>query len=818
MTNHEARKRFSDSRSVIRHSSFASSLAISIWVSLAFRSPAAELDASKLPPPAKVQVEFDRDIKPIFEQSCWRCHGPERPRSHFRLDNRESALKGGDNGIDIVPGDSAKSPLIHYVARLVIDMEMPPPGKGAPLMPEQVGLLRAWIDQGTAWGVTNAPEPLAFSAAPVFRWIGVNGDASQFRAVEGVKEGFGGGLEQFSAIQRIGPDKTLSIVGRALVPDQDFQIKLTLEKKDFGFVRTGFEEWRRYYDDSGGYYQPFPVPQFSLNQDLHLDIGRAWVDFGLTLPHWPQMVLGYEYQFRQGDKSTLEWGDVNGKTIYPASKSIDEHTQILKFDLAYDFSEWHLEDNARAEFYDLNTSRDNLKNTLTLPPPQGTVQVNEGAAQTQVQNTIRLEKQLNEKLFVSGGYLFSRVNGNASLDQSTMNAAGVPIAGLFWSSDVTELKRETHSFSVATQYRPWDQLTISAAVQPEWTSQSGFGKVQFDEGDPTVPPLFLLQPATIESDLDTTKVSEEVGLRWTQIPWTVLFAEGRWQNAQIGQTEEQVGDEIFLGGDTFLRNTSFSNAQQDYRVGFNTSPWSKVALSGHYKFHLSYSDYQNYKVPITAAGYSAFITGRTIDTDEFQTRLALQPASWLKMALTYQQVSTDYKTATAAIAGFDPVLGMVVPGYISPGGTIFAGSYDANIYGISATLTPFKRFYFSGAFTYSDSQTQTAQHGDPSIVPYKGDVYTALVSASYVLDKATDLHLAYSFSYANYTQDNVADGLPLGIDYTRNAVMVGVTRKLSSYLSANLRYGFSQYSEPSSGGLNNYTANGVFATLLVKWP
>src|SRR5262249_26162813 len=218
-----------------------------------------------------------------------------------------------------------KSPLVHYVARLVEDMEMPPPGKGEPLTPEQVGLLRAWIDQGAVWGVTNAPEPLAFSAAPIFRWIGVNGDTSQFRAIEGTKEGFGGGVEQFSLTQQLGPDKTISIIGRALVPDQDFQIKLTLDRKDFGFVRTGFEEWRRYYDDSVGYYAPFPVPQFSLNQDLHLDIGRAWVDFGLNLPRWPQMVLGYEYQFRQGNKSTLEWGDVNGKTIYPAYKNIDEH-------------------------------------------------------------------------------------------------------------------------------------------------------------------------------------------------------------------------------------------------------------------------------------------------------------------------------------------------------------------------------------------------------------------------------------------------------------------------------------------------------------
>src|SRR6185436_9047530 len=54
-----------------------------------------------------------------------------------------------------------KSPLIHFTARLVEDSEMPPRGKGEPLTAEQVGLLRAWIDQGVQW-----PEALTLKAPP----------------------------------------------------------------------------------------------------------------------------------------------------------------------------------------------------------------------------------------------------------------------------------------------------------------------------------------------------------------------------------------------------------------------------------------------------------------------------------------------------------------------------------------------------------------------------------------------------------------------------------------------------------------------------
>src|SRR4051812_9411409 len=96
---------------------------------------AAEWDASKLPPAASITVDFDRDIRPLFENRCYRCHGPERPKSGFRLDDREAALKGGENGLDLVPGHSADSPLLYYVAGVVKDMQMPPPGKGEPLTP-----------------------------------------------------------------------------------------------------------------------------------------------------------------------------------------------------------------------------------------------------------------------------------------------------------------------------------------------------------------------------------------------------------------------------------------------------------------------------------------------------------------------------------------------------------------------------------------------------------------------------------------------------------------------------------------------------------
>mgnify|MGYP000926719551 CR=1 len=109
----------------------------------------AAVDLSKLPPPAKTAgVTFDKDIKPLFEKSCVKCHGAEKQKGKLRLDTLEATLKGGENGELVIKGDSLKSALTLSVSRLDEDTAMPPDGKGEPLTADQVGLVRAWIDQG----------------------------------------------------------------------------------------------------------------------------------------------------------------------------------------------------------------------------------------------------------------------------------------------------------------------------------------------------------------------------------------------------------------------------------------------------------------------------------------------------------------------------------------------------------------------------------------------------------------------------------------------------------------------------------------------
>lgn len=127
---------------------------------LALASVAAAASSATLPPAATHPVDFEKEIKPLFEAACIKCHAKGKDKGGFSLETREAFLKGGDTGPGAVIGKSGESNIVELVAGLDPDSVMPK--KGTRWTPEQVGLLRAWIDEGAPWpqGITFAkPAP-----------------------------------------------------------------------------------------------------------------------------------------------------------------------------------------------------------------------------------------------------------------------------------------------------------------------------------------------------------------------------------------------------------------------------------------------------------------------------------------------------------------------------------------------------------------------------------------------------------------------------------------------------------------------------------
>jgi hypothetical protein len=120
-------------------------------------------------------VDFGRDILPILSRNCFLCHGPDEAdrKARLRLDTHEGVLGAGKSGeVAVVPGQSAKSELVLRITSKEEDEVMPPPDSNKKLTPEQIALLKRWVDQGAPWGKHWAYEAPRRPAVPALRNAG----------------------------------------------------------------------------------------------------------------------------------------------------------------------------------------------------------------------------------------------------------------------------------------------------------------------------------------------------------------------------------------------------------------------------------------------------------------------------------------------------------------------------------------------------------------------------------------------------------------------------------------------------------------------
>src|SRR5262245_14637082 len=99
--------------------------------------------------------DFSRDVRPLLDQHCVKCHGPEKQKGGLRFDTREGAFKAGESGEKaIVPGHASQSRLVKLVSSR--DKAERMPSKGDPLSKAQIALLKRWIDAGAEWPEESA--------------------------------------------------------------------------------------------------------------------------------------------------------------------------------------------------------------------------------------------------------------------------------------------------------------------------------------------------------------------------------------------------------------------------------------------------------------------------------------------------------------------------------------------------------------------------------------------------------------------------------------------------------------------------------------
>lgn len=211
-------------------------------------------------------IDFTTQIQPILSENCYACHGPDEAtiEGGLRLDVQELAFKGGDSGKAIVPGDAKASLIMERILHTDPKEVMPPPDKKKRLPPEQVQLIRDWINQGAEWGTHWAfqtPERPPVPEVKNKAWVKNAIDAFVLEKLESQKLSPAPKAEPATLLRRlsldlIGLPPTLEELAAAGEPEKE--IERLVASPHFG-ERWG-REWldAARYSDSAGYEKDLP--------------------------------------------------------------------------------------------------------------------------------------------------------------------------------------------------------------------------------------------------------------------------------------------------------------------------------------------------------------------------------------------------------------------------------------------------------------------------------------------------------------------------------------------------------------------------------
>jgi mono/diheme cytochrome c family protein len=133
------------------------------------------LGAAGLSFAAEKPVDFNRDVRPIFSDNCFACHGPDDKHrmANLRLDTEDGLFADRGSYKIVVPGDASKSRILARISAANRSARMPPPQAGVTLTEAQIDMVRKWIEQGARWErhwAFVAPQPPALPAVRNSTW------------------------------------------------------------------------------------------------------------------------------------------------------------------------------------------------------------------------------------------------------------------------------------------------------------------------------------------------------------------------------------------------------------------------------------------------------------------------------------------------------------------------------------------------------------------------------------------------------------------------------------------------------------------------
>jgi hypothetical protein len=644
----------------------------------------------------------------------------------------------------------------------------------------------------------------------------VNGDAAQLQRRLGVKRGAFGGIESLHQEFELDKKTTLKIDGRGLFDWHDYGISLDLTSEDFGYIRTGYREYRTWFDGTGGFY-PGNQRWFTVPSDrLFLDRGVAFFEAGLRKPDLPEITIRYEHHFREGLKDSTSWGDTtltgltSGTTtrnIVPTFWDIDEARDVFSGDVKHTFGKTTAGLGVRLELGEL----DNARQVHRRPgEAQDRYLTHREQVDTDLFNVHAFtETRLRENLLLTLGGAYTTLDSDLS-GRRVYGPGYDPIydptvrrqpndRGFIGLGGGSQLNQYVANLNL--MWTPIRHLTIVPAFRAEVNDAEGHSSfLEVDFG--STPPLRQADTFAL-SERSLLDLSESIEARYTGLTNWVFYARGYWLQGD-GDQEEVIGRPGAATLDLF-RESDFSRFAEKYTVGVNWYPHRRVNTAVQYYRKIREDDFDhNQDSTINTSGnrYPAFLTENDFVTDDVNYRVTWRPLNNLTLISRY-----DFQLSTVEMRGE----GLA---------KVQSAEVTTHIFSQSATWSPLSWLYLQGSVSYVLDQTDVPsqrQFPTNAIETTQNNHVIASFSTGVALDDKTDLQANYNWYRADNYSGSFVVGLPLGASAEEHGLTATLTRRISSHMRWRCTYGYFKNRDETSGFHNNYEAHLAYTSFQYMW-
>ena len=636
----------------------------------------------------------------------------------------------------------------------------------------------------------------------------VNGDKAQFEHQHDTKTGAFGGVQDFHWQEFVGKKGMLTVDGHGIFDNHDYSVRLDLSDPDKGYVRAGYTEFRTWYDDNGGF---FPVNNQSFaplyGNKLHVDRGSAWIETGLTLPDKPAFTFRFEHDFRQGQMDSTSWGDTttvtaNDKKIVPTFLGIDETRDIIQADVKDTFGDTKAGLGLR---YEIDRSDDSTY--IELDPANAVRFVTqENVEQDNIFNVHGFtETFFNKKITLSLGGSFTTIDTDLSGSRIYGPTYNAPLSSTYVNNGTgfTSLtgggNTKEYVANVNLMLTPMDNLVFVPAVRVEYEGSDLSDNFNNNTGTGAT---FNSTPTTAANDNWYLDVAQSLEARYTGFRNWSLYASGEWS--------EDSGNEIWNETTaifTPIQNQDWTMLGQKYTVGANWYPLYRLNFSGQFYHQIHDYDYNN-NLTATPTTYPGYLQNQKFTVDDMNIRATWRILNSLSLVTRY-----DFQYSTVDTTS--------IPNGGTQAGEIQSANITSHILSENISWTPFSRLSVQTGGSYVLNTLDTPVASSPGInnlvLNSASDYWTANATAGYAINEKTDLQLQYFYYHADDYVNNSASSQPFGAGDEQHSITATITRQINKALKVSLKYGFFTNRDETSGGLNNYNAQLVYANMQYRF-